>query len=272
MNPPAPGPFHAGAGTGRRAAPRGLAGRGEDGSGIARSGGPLGRDLAADLAAASRVLADQGVVDAFGHVSIRHPAAADRFWIPRSMAPALVMPDDLMEFTLAGVACDGDDRPAFLERFIHGEIYRARADVNAVVHSHSPSVIPFGLTRAPLRAMFHNAGFLAAEIPVFDIAEKFGATDMLVGSPEKGVELARVAGTAPVVLMRGHGLAAVGPDLRTAVFRAVYTEVNARIQHQALALGGPLAALSPEEGALADAVNLRSAARAWEYWMGRVGR
>jgi HCOMODA/2-hydroxy-3-carboxy-muconic semialdehyde decarboxylase len=270
MTPPAPGPFHAG--TGRGAVARGLTGRGEDGSGIARSGGPLGPDLAADLAAASRVLADQGVVDAFGHVSIRHPAAPDRFWIPRSMAPALVMPDDLMEVTLGGAPCDGDDRPAFLERFIHAEIYRARSGVNAVVHSHSPSVIPFGLVPTPLRAMFHNAAFLAAEIPVFDIAEKFGATDMLVGNSDKGAELARVAGSAPVVLMRGHGLVTVGPDLRTAVFRAVYTEVNARIQHQAVALGGPIAALGPEEGALADAVNLKSAARAWEYWIGRVGR
>jgi HCOMODA/2-hydroxy-3-carboxy-muconic semialdehyde decarboxylase len=237
-----------------------------------RSAGPLDPGLAADLAAASRILADQGVVDAFGHVSLRHPAAPDRFFISRSMAPALVAPGDLMEFTLDGRPCDGDDRPAFLERFIHAEIFRARPDVRSVVHSHSPTVIPFAVAGVTLNAMFHNAAFLASGAPVFDIAEKFGATDMLVGNRERGEELARVAASAPVVLMRGHGMVTVGPDLVTAVFRAVYTEVSARIQHQTVALGHSGPGLSVEEGALADAVNLKSAARAWEYWTGRVGR
>jgi HCOMODA/2-hydroxy-3-carboxy-muconic semialdehyde decarboxylase len=236
------------------------------------SGGKVDREILADLAAASRILADQGVVDAFGHVSLRHPSAPDRYFISRSMAPALVQPDDLMEFSLDGTACGGDTRPAFLERFIHGEVYRARPDVMSVVHSHSPTVIPFGLVATPMQAMFHNAAFLAEGVPVFDIAKKFGATDMLVGNREKGEELARVIGSSPVVLMRAHGCVAVGPNLRTAVFRAVYTEVSARIQHQATALGGPIAALSRDEGALADAVNLKAAERAWELWARRVGR
>jgi HCOMODA/2-hydroxy-3-carboxy-muconic semialdehyde decarboxylase len=187
------------------------------------------------------------------------------------MAPALVQPDDLMEFSLDGTAC-GDPRPAFLERFIHAEVYRARADVMSVVHSHSPTIVPFGLVAAPMRAMFHNAAFLAEGVPVFDIAEKFGATDMLVGDGTKGKELARVMGPAPVVLMRAHGCVVVGPNLKTAVFRAVYTEVSARIQHQATALGGPIAALTKEEGLLADAVNLKAAERGWELWAKRVGR
>jgi HCOMODA/2-hydroxy-3-carboxy-muconic semialdehyde decarboxylase len=250
---------------------RAAAGLGSGGSGP-RSGGKVAADVLRDLAAASRILADQGVVDAFGHISLRHPAAPDRYLISRSMAPALVGPDDIMEIALDGTPCDGDARPAFLERFIHGEIYRARPDVMSVVHSHSPTVIPFGLTQTPMQAMFHNAAFLAEGVPVFDIARKFGATDMLVSDRKKGEELAHVMGKAPVVLMRGHGSAAAGPSLQTAVFRAVYTEVSARIQHQATALGGPIAALGEEEGALADAVNLKAADRAWELWAKRVGR
>lgn len=236
-----------------------------------KTGGKVAADVLRDLAAASRILADQGVVDAFGHISLRHPDAPDRYLISRSMAPALVEADDLMEFALDGTPCGGDTRPPFLERFIHGEIYRARPDVMSVVHSHSPTVIPFGLTDVRMQAMFHNAAFLAEGVPVFDIAEKFGATDMLVSDREKGEQLARVMGPSPVALMRAHGSVAVGPSLRTAVFRAVYTEVSARIQHQATALGGPIAALSKEEGALADAVNLKAAERAWELWAKRVG-
>jgi HCOMODA/2-hydroxy-3-carboxy-muconic semialdehyde decarboxylase len=235
------------------------------------SGGTVDPERLADLAAASRILADQGVVDGFGHVSIRHPSAADRFLMSRSLAPALVTAGDIVEYSLDSVACGGDERPGFLERFIHGETYRARPDVMSVVHSHSPSVIPFGLVATPMRAMFHNAAFLAGGVPVFDISRKFGATDMLVGNPEKGVALAEVLGDRPVVLMRAHGSVAVGPDLQSAVFRAVYTEVNARIQHQAAIYGGPIAALSPEEGALADEVNMKAGHRAWALWRSRVG-
>lgn len=232
------------------------------------SAGPLPPALAADLAAASRILAARGVVDAFGHVSIRHPDAPDRFVMSRAMAPALVEPDDLMEFDLDSTACDGDDRKGFLERFIHGEIYRARPDLGAVVHSHSPSVIPFGLTDVPMRATFHNAAFLAKGVPVFDISDRFGATDMLVCDCPKGVALAEVLGVADVALMRAHGSVACGPTLEIAVFRAVYTEVSARVQHWAAALagGGPIATLSAEEGALADEPNKGAGMRAWDLW------
>jgi HCOMODA/2-hydroxy-3-carboxy-muconic semialdehyde decarboxylase len=212
------------------------------------------------------------VVDAFGHVSMRHPARKDRYLMACAKAPALVRPEDIVEYDLESHALDAGSRASFLERFIHGEIYKARGDVGAVVHSHSPSVVPFGLVDAPMQAMFHNAAFLAAGVPVFDIREKFGATDMLVGNPAKGVALARVMGKRDVVLMRAHGSVACGPSLQAAVFRAVYTEVNARIQHwtNALGRGASPAALDAEEGRLADAVNEKAALRAWDLWRSQV--
>lgn len=236
------------------------------------SGGPVEEKLIADLAAASRILAAQGVVDGFGHVSMRHPAAPGRYFMARSIAPALVTPADIIEYDLDSNPCNANGRGSFLERFIHGEIYKARPDIMSVVHSHSPSVVPFGLAAVPMRAMFHNAAFLAAGVPVFDIREKFGATDMLVGNAVKGVALAEVMGRQDVVLMRAHGSVASGPTLQAAVFRAVYTEVNARIQHWALALGGgsPLAALDPEEGRLADVPNQTAGLRAWDLWRTQV--
>ena len=190
----------------------------------------------------------------------------------RAMAPALVRPEDIVEYDLDSSALNAKGRSSFLERFIHGEVYRARADVNAVVHSHSPSVVPFGLVDVPMQAMFHNAAFLAAGVPVFDIREKFGATDMLVGNAAKGVALARTLGKRDVVLMRAHGSVACGRSLQEAVFRAVYTEVNARIQHwtNALGQGARPAALDSEEGRLADAVNEKAALRAWELWRSQV--
>lgn len=237
------------------------------------SGGPVDRAVLEELAAASRILADQGVVDAFGHVSMRHPNAPDRFLMAKAIAPALVTADDIMEFTLDSVPCEDKGRSAFLERFIHGQIFTARPDVNAVVHSHSQSVIPFGLTDVPMRAMFHNAAFLAQGVPVFDISEKFGATDMLVGNNEKGVALAKILGDRPVALMRAHGSVAVGPTLPLAVFRAVYTEVSAKLQTTATLLsnGGRIAALDPKEGELADKVNEGASGRAWQLWKERVG-
>jgi ribulose-5-phosphate 4-epimerase/fuculose-1-phosphate aldolase len=228
-------------------------------------------DLLADLAAASRILAAQGVVDGFGHVSMRHPSDPGRYLMSRSVAPALVTPGDIVEYDLNSEPVNANGRASFLERFIHGEIYKARPDIMSVVHSHSPSVVPFGLVGVPMQAMFHNAAFLAAGVPVFDIREKFGATDMLVGNPQKGIALARTMGKSDVVLMRAHGSVACAATLQSAVFRAVYTEVNARIQHWTLALGGGApAALDKEEGRLADQVNEKAGMRAWDLWRGQV--
>ncbi len=234
--------------------------------------GNVSKEVLADLAAAARILAAQGVVDGFGHVSLRHPTDPNRYLMARSIAPALVTPDDAIQYDLDSNPLDAGDRKSFLERYIHGEIYKARPDVMSVVHSHSPSVIPFGLVGVPMQAMFHNAAFVAEGVPVFDIKEKFGATDMLVSDGAKGIELARVLGGKGVALMRAHGSVACGPTLQTAVFRAVYTEVNARIQHWTLALGrgASIAALDREEGRLADHINQTAGMRAWDLWRSQV--
>jgi len=236
------------------------------------TGGPVAAETMADLAAASRILAARGVVDGFGHVSLRHPDAPDRYLMSRSIAPALVTPDDIIEYDLDSNPCNANGRGSFLERFIHGEVFKARSDVNSVVHSHSPSVIPFGVAEVEMQAMFHNAAFIAAGVPVFDISEKFGDTDMLVSDPTKGVALTESLGDKDIGLMRAHGSVACGPTLQTAVFRAVYTEVNARVQHWALALSGgdPLAALNAEEGRLADVPNQTAGLRAWDLWRREV--
>ncbi len=235
------------------------------------SAGPLDRAQLEELALASRILAQRGVFDAFGHISMRHPNAGDRYLMARSIAPALVTADDILELDLESNPCDLQGRSVFLERFIHGQIYRARPDVMAIVHSHSPSVIPFGLTQTPMLAMYHNAAFIAAGVPVFNIADEFGKTDMLVGNNPKGIALAKVLADKSVVLMRAHGSVAVGPTLKSAVFRAVMTENNARLQLQATTLGGPIAALDAEEGALADAVNMKTVDRPWQLWTQQAG-
>lgn len=236
----------------------------------ASSGGAVERGVLEDLAAASRILADQGVFDTAGHASMRHPRHAERFLMSRSLAPALVTADDIMEFTLDCEACEARGRSGFIERFLHGGIYRARPDVMAVAHGHSPSVVPFGLVATPMRATYHNAAFLAAGVPVFDIRDTFGATDIVIDSADRAAALAETLADKSVVLLRAHGFAAVGPNLQAAVFRAVFTEISARVQLQTAALGGPIAALDAEEGRLADAINLATHGRAWELWKGRV--
>jgi HCOMODA/2-hydroxy-3-carboxy-muconic semialdehyde decarboxylase len=226
--------------------------------------------LIEDIVTGSRVLADFGVLDGFGHVSARHPANPNRFLMSRSLAPALVTADDIMEFDLDGNAVDARGRSLFLERFIHSEIYRARPDVMSVVHTHSPGVIPYTISQVPLRAVFHNAAFLAAGAPVWDIRKAFGETDMLVRNAAIGRDLALTLADKPVVLMRGHGDVAVGPSVKLAVFRAYYTDVNARLQSQAIALGGEANYLTPGEGAKADVVNLAIVDRIWNLWKMRV--
>ena len=237
---------------------------------MSTSGGPVDRATLEDLAAASRILADQGVFDAAGHVSMRHPGHPERFLMSRSLAPQMITADDIMEFDLDCNAIDPRGRNGFIERYLHGEILRKRLDVLAVAHSHSPSVIAFGLSNTPMRAMYHNAAFLAAGVPVFDIREKFGATDIVVSTAAKGAALAEVLADKPVALLRAHGMVVVGPTLPVAVFRAIFTDISARIQHQALALGGPLAALDTEEGRLADVVNVQTVGRSWDLWKSRV--
>jgi ribulose-5-phosphate 4-epimerase/fuculose-1-phosphate aldolase len=234
------------------------------------SGGPVDRATLEDLAAASRILVDQGVFDAAGHVSLRHPSDPERFLMSRSLAPQMITADDIMEFDLDCNAIDPRGRKGFIERYLHGGIFRARPDVMAVAHSHSPSVIAFGLSATPMRAMYHNAAFLAVGVPVFDIRDKFGTTDIVVSTAAKGAALAQVLADKPVALLRAHGMVAVGPTLPVAVFRAVFTVTNANIQHQAMALGGKLAALDAEEGRIADVINVQTVDRAWDLWKRRV--
>jgi ribulose-5-phosphate 4-epimerase/fuculose-1-phosphate aldolase len=225
-------------------------------------------ELIDDLVAANRILSDQGVVDGFGHVSARHPADPTRFLLARSMAPGLVSAEDILEFDLDGAALDPRGRALYVERFIHSEIYKTQPEVNAVVHSHSPSVIPFGATRVPLRPIYHMSSFLGASVPVFEIREAGGpATDMLIRSAELGAALARKIGASAVVLMRGHGDVVVGRSVRQVVFRAVYTEINARLQAEALRLGGgEVTFLSEEEAAKATQTNDAVIGRPWELW------
>jgi len=222
------------------------------------------------LVVANRILAQQGIVDGFGHVSVRDPHAPDRFLLSRSLAPAQVTRADIMRFDFEGNAVDGDTRAPYLERYIHSEIYRARADVQAVVHSHSPSVIPFGATRQPLRPLYHMSGFIGVASAIFEIREAGGNTDMLIRDALLGAALARSLGDRSVVLMRGHGSTVVGNSVEQVIYRAIYTEMNARLQMQALGLGDPVF-LNEEEAHLAAGVNDAVMRRAWDLWVAAVG-
>jgi ribulose-5-phosphate 4-epimerase/fuculose-1-phosphate aldolase len=224
------------------------------------------RRLVEDLVAASRILADHQVLDAYGHVSARSDKAPERFIMSRSLAPALVTPDDLMELDSESEALPGDKRKGFIERYIHGEIYRARPDVMAVVHSHSASVIPFGVTRTRLRPIYHMGSFLWSGAPVFDIRKEREENDLLIRDRPLGRALAGSLGRCTCVLMRGHGMTVVGDGIPEAVFRAIYTEMNARLQLQATQLEGPIEFLSEAEGKGATASNRGTLARPWELW------
>src|SRR5262250_1965958 len=232
------------------------------------SAGPADPKLIEDLVAANRILVDQGVVDGYGHVSVRHEKAADRYLMSRSIAPELVTAADIMEYDLDSVPVDPRGRTSYLERFIHGEIYRVRPDVHAIVHNHSPSVIPFGVSGVPLRPIYHMSAFLGEGAPVFEIRSAAGgATDMLVRTPALGKALAQPLGSRAVALMRGHGCVVVGANHPQAVFRSVYTEMNARLQAQAMALGGNnVTYLSPEEVSKVDNTVGGTILRPWELW------
>jgi HCOMODA/2-hydroxy-3-carboxy-muconic semialdehyde decarboxylase len=235
------------------------------------SAGPADPALIDDLVAAYRILAQQGVLDGFGHASARHNRAANRFIMSRSLAPELVTAGDLVEFDLDGNAVDAKGRSLYSERFIHAEIYRARPDVRAVVHNHAPALIPFSVTTVPLRPMYHMASFIGNGVPVFDIRKTFGMTDMLISDSAKGRALAQVLGDKTCVLMRGHGVAVVGSTIPIAVGRSIYLEVNARVQAQAMALGGTITYLDPQEAQkMMDSGENRAYERPWELWKSKA--
>jgi HCOMODA/2-hydroxy-3-carboxy-muconic semialdehyde decarboxylase len=229
------------------------------------SAGPAPAALIEDLVIANRILSDRGILDAFGHISVRHPENPTRYLMARAIAPGTVTAGDIMEFDLDSNPVDRRGRSMFIERFIHGEIYKVRPDVDSVIHTHSMGVIPFSITKTPLRPVIHNASFLHVGVPVWEIREAAGVTDMLVRNAALAQSLAAALGNRPVALMRGHGNVVVGPNVRIATSRAVFTDENARMQSVALSFGGPVNYISSEEGTVRDN-NPSDGARSWDLW------
>ncbi len=216
-----------------------------------------------DLVAADRILASHEIFDAYGHVSVRSEKNPQHYFMSRSLAPDLVTARDILEYDLDSNVIAAPGAGLFLERFIHGEVYKARPDVKAVVHCHTPSLIPFGATDVPLRPMFGLAGFIAEGIPVFEIRKTAGMTDLLIRDAARGRALAQTLGSKPAVLMRGHGAVVTGASLPIVVGRCIYLDMNARVQAQAMALSKNVTYLTAEEGKISVADDYR---RAWELW------
>jgi ribulose-5-phosphate 4-epimerase/fuculose-1-phosphate aldolase len=225
-----------------------------------------------ELVTANRILAREGVVDSFGHVSIRHPDRPDRYLLSRARAPECIEVDDLMEFTCDGTPIDAAGRKPYAERFIHGAVYDARPDVRAVVHHHSPSVIPFSVTKAPLSPVMHMCAGIGTRVPTWDSRATFGDTNLLVTTVDMATELAAALGDQPAILMRGHGGVVAGMSLREVVFNSIYLQLNADLQMKASGLGA-ITFLS--EGEVAAVLRTRGSftfERAWEFWCRRAGR
>ena len=225
-----------------------------------------------ELVIANRILANEGVVDAFGHASIRSPENAARYFMSRSRAPELVTVNDLMEFTLGGEAIDLQGRTPYAERMIHGALYEARSEVNAVIHNHAYEVIPFGVTGVPLKPIMHACGVIGSDIPTWDIRDKFGEGDHLVVTMDQGRDLVRCLGNRRVALMKRHGCVVTGKNIREAVMTAVYLQINAKMLLQSLQLGMPdyLTPLEVER-CTARQTSPLGLDRAWEYWCMRAG-
>ena len=228
-------------------------------------------DARMSVAQASRIVYAKGLVDAFGHVSSRHPDRLDRFLMSRSMAPGLVTPADVIAHDLDGVPVDNPGTAVFLERFIHAELYRARSDVHAIVHSHAPSVVPYTVVEASLRPIAHTCGFLRTIGRTFDVADEVGdGSDLLVRDANLGRALAACLGDSAIVLMRGHGFTAVGKTVAEAVFRAVFTALNCQLLTTALQLGQPRT-LSEAEAEACEQTTGSQSSRAWELWVKEHG-
>lgn len=228
-----------------------------------------------DLVIANRILAHENIVDAYGHVSIRNPANPKTFFMARSLAPELVTANDIVELDLEGNPVHDEIRHLYLERFIHGGIFEARPDVVSVVHAHAEDILPFGIASgAPLRPVIHSGSFIGATVPVWDIADRFGDTNLLVSNMEQGRDLAKALAGNNVALMRGHGFAAAARSLIEAVRMSVFLPRNARALSAALRLGGEVRYLSQGE---IDARNKGykpyspETWRAWEYWATKCG-
>jgi HCOMODA/2-hydroxy-3-carboxy-muconic semialdehyde decarboxylase len=225
-----------------------------------------------ELVTANRILAREGIVDAFGHVSIRHPEHPDRYCLSRARAPECIEPADIMEFALDGTPIEPAGRKPYAERFIHGAIYEARPGAQAVVHNHSPAVIPFGVTGTPLRPVMHMCASMGTHVPIWDSRTTFGDTNLLVTGLPMARDLAETLGDRSVALMRGHGCVVAGASLREVVFNAVYLELNAGLQARASALGDVMFLTDGEVRAVLATRSSFTFERAWEYWCQRAGR
>lgn len=225
------------------------------------------------LARANRMIANEGVLDAFGHVTLRHPTDPGRYLMSRSRAPELVEPDDILEFTLDSKPVKPTDLRLYGERVIHGGIYQARPEVNAVCHHHAPSILPFCISGAELKPVYHLGATIGEKAPFWDSRDEFGDTNLIVAKPEEGASLARALGPHWIVLMRRHGATVAGKTLEELTFRTIYTVRNAAMQIQAHTLG-TVSPLNAAETALAGEYNLRPGpvARAWEYWSVRLDK
>jgi len=228
-------------------------------------------DVIEELVLANRILSHEGVLDAFGHVSVRHPSAPDRYLLSRSRSPALVEPDDIIEYKLDSEPAKRTAARPYVERVIHGCIYQARSDVMAVCHHHAPAVLPFCVAGKPIVPVFHLGATIGEQTPFWDQADEFGDTNLLVSKPEEGQSLARALGRHSVVLMRRHGATVAGGSLKELVSRAIFLCQNAEYQMRAYMLGTPTP-LRPGEIKLAGGVNVMPAvvARTWEYWTRRL--
>ena len=228
-------------------------------------------NLKLDLVIASRTLADHGVIDAYGHASARSSANPQRYFMARNVAPELVTEADILEYDLDSNPIDANGPAVYHERFIHGEIYKARPDVMAIVHNHSHAVVPFSCTGVALQPMFHMSAFVGLGVPGWDIRDAQKGTDLLVRTPYLGEHLARTLGKHPAVLMRGHGSTVVGESVQRAVGRSIYLDINARMQQQAIALAGDdRAIVFMDEAEVAANVSWQSYERAWDLWKTRV--
>lgn len=236
--------------------------------------GPASAALIADLVAANRVLVQEGVLDGFGHVSVRHDKNPGRFLMSRSVAPELVTADDLIEFDLDCNAVNARGRALYQERFIHGEIYKARPEVNSVCHHHCPAFMPLLATGTDYMPIFHLGAVGGIRPPFWDQRDEFGDTNMLVVKPEEGASLARALGKHWMVLMMRHGVTVAGTSVRDCVFRSVFSARNAEYQVRAMTIGSDIATLSPGETKLAGQISAKTTGltRSWEFWSMRVAK
>jgi HCOMODA/2-hydroxy-3-carboxy-muconic semialdehyde decarboxylase len=224
-----------------------------------------------DLVIASRTLAEHGVIDAYGHASARSASNPQRYFMSRSIPPELITEADIMEFDLDSRPVDAQGRAMYNERYIHGEIYKARPDVHAVVHNHSPSVVPYSCTGRELRPIFHMSAFIGLGVPNWDIRDAQPDSDLLVRTPYLGEALAKCLGAHPAALMRGHGAVVVGENIQRAVGRSIYLEMNARMQFQATVLAGPEGSIVfMDDREVAANVSWQNYERSWQLWKTRA--